>query len=426
MKPNLQPLSRRTFLQGLGVAIALPALEGMLTSRAGAETLSPRRFIAIQTTQGIMPDLFFPQNAGAEYAPSHYLKILEPLRSEFTVFSGLSHPNVNGGHINEKCFLTGAPDPTSASFKNSISLDQEMVERLSPNVRFQHLNINVNKAGTMSMSYNRAGIAIPGIRSASELFKKLFVQGTEQEVERTVNRLKAGQSVLDFASARAKSLNDGLGAADRRRMDQYCSAVRELEQDLVAAQAWEYKPKPKIDAKPPADINEPGKMMDQWRVLNSVVKLALETDSTRIVTMFLDPLGVLAGIPGVSHETHSLTHHGNRPEMVEELKKIEETQFGVVRDFMTGLRDTKEGQESLLDRTALLYGTCMGNANGHTNSNWPMLLAGGGFKHGQHLAFDKVKNEPLANLYVSILQRMGVESSKFASGSKTLRGLEMR
>jgi hypothetical protein len=175
----------------------------------------------------------------------------------------------------------------------------------------------------------------------------------------------------------------------------------------------------------PKEVKDPGALITRLRSTFDVIKLALETDSTRIVSLFIQSLGVLDEIMGVSHETHSLTHHGNRSEMIDELRKIEEAQFQALRDFLVALKGVAESQGSLLDRTSVLYGTCMGNANGHSNSNWPMLLAGGGFKHGQHLAFDTTRNEPLANLYVSLLQRLGIETDEFSSGRTRLRGLEV-
>src|SRR5687767_2097723 len=145
-----------------------------------------------------------------------------------------------------------------------------------------------------------------------------------------------------------------------------------------------------------------------------VMKLALETDSTRIVSLFIDTTVI-----------HNITHHGNRPEVLAELRAKEEGQFDVLNAFLTALKDVKEEGEPLLDRTMVLYGTCMGSANSHSNTNVPMLLAGGGFKHGQHLAFDQKNNEPLANLYLAMLQRLGVESDTFSTSKGTLRGLEM-
>jgi hypothetical protein len=230
---------------------------------------------------------------------------------------------------------------------------------------------------------------------------------------------------LDTVRARARRLEKTAAIADRHRLDQYFTSLRELEQQLLAAEAWEQKPKPQVAAPEPPENKDPAQLISRLRSTLGVIKLALETDSTRIVSVFVQPLGVLSEIPEVTHETHSLTHHGNRPEMIEELKKIELAQFQALRDFLAGLRGVQEAGGTLLDHSAVLYGTCMGNANGHTNKDWPMLLAGGRFKHGQHLAFAKDKNEPLGKLFVSLLQRLGIETDHFASATGTLPGLEM-
>jgi len=145
-----------------------------------------------------------------------------------------------------------------------------------------------------------------------------------------------------------------------------------------------------------------------------VMKLALETDSTRIISLFIDTVVI-----------HNITHHGNRPEVLAELRGHEERQFDVLNGFLTALAATKEENQNLLDRTMVLYGTPMGSANSHSNVNLPVLLAGGGFKHGQHLAFNTTNNYPLTNLFVSMLQRLGIETDQFSTGKGTLRGLEL-
>jgi hypothetical protein len=418
--------SRRAFLRGAGVALALPALDAMVPSFVRAEGKAPpRRLVAVQTNQGIMPHLFFPDKPGKDYAPSPYLEILRPLRADLTVFSGLSHPGVDGGHSNEACFLTGAPHPAGAGFRNTVSLDQFAAEKIGGESRYPSLVVAASNAGERGMSFTRAGVSIPPECSPARLYRKLFVQGTAREVEARVQDLRAGRSLLDTVRERSRRLEQSVGAADRRRLDEYFASVRELEQQLLQAESWERKPKPKVDVAEPGASKEGGLLITRLRSTYDVLKLALETDSTRIVSLFIQPLGVISEIPGVEHETHSLTHHGNRAEMIAELRKVEEAQFQALRDFLLGLKGVNEGEGSLLDRTSVLYGTCMGNANGHTNSNLPMLLAGGGFRHGQHLAFDAARKEPLGNLFVSLLQRMGIEAGEFSSGRGRLRGLEL-
>jgi hypothetical protein len=268
--------------------------------------------------------------------------------------------------------------------------------------------------GSPTLSYTRSGAPIPAEKSPHKLFQKLFVQGKASEVEASVAAIREGRSVLDFVGSQSKRLNRLLSKADQDRMDEYFTSVRELEQRLHTAEEWEYKPKPVVHEQPPTDIDDAREFVAKTRLMFGVMKLALETDSTRIITLFIDTTVI-----------HSITHHGNRPEVVAELRAKEEGQFEALNDFLTALDGSKEEGQSLLDRTQVLYGTPMGSANSHSNVNLPVLLAGGGYKHGQHLAFDTQKNYPLSNLYVSMLQRLGIEAGTFSTGKSTMAGLEM-
>ena len=419
-------ISRRTMLRAAGVALALPSLDAMIPAFAReASVEAPRRLVTIQTNQGIMPHLFFPTKVNRDYELSPYLQLLEPLRNQCTVFSGMSHPGVDGGHANERCFLTGAPHPAGAGFRNSISVDQFAAERVGHATRFPSLVLAAGNSGNTSMSYNSSGVLIPPETSAAKLYRTLFVQGTEKEIASRLNDLRQGRSLLDTVRARAKRLENSVNAADRNQLEQYFTSIRELEQQLLQAELWEQKPKPTVSMPEPPENNEPAQLITRLRTTYDLIKLVLETDSTRIISLFIQPLGVLNEIDGVVHETHSLTHHGNRPEMVDELRKIEEAQFRALGDFLTSLHNATANGSTLLDSTSVVYGTCMGNANGHSNQNWPMMLAGGGFKHGQHLAFDTRRNEPISKLFVSLLQRLGLETNEFSTGKGTLTGLEM-
>jgi len=423
----LSALSRRRFLHGTGVALALPLLDAMrpALARGAAAAALPRRMLAIQTNLGILPQFFWPEGTGFDYQPSPYLEILQDFRREMTVFSGVSHPDVDGGHLAEKSFLTAAPHPASGAFRNSVSLDQVAAERMGTLTRIPVLIARVgmkNCAG--SNSHTRAGVEIVPESSASVLYRKMFVQGTAQEVAARLNDLQKGRSVLDFVNDSAKRLQKDLGPQDNERLDQYFSSVRDLEAQLRESQEWEKKPKPVVQTPEPQDA-EISELATNSKLMFDLIRLALDTDSTRLVTLFISSLGLKTDIPGVEHETHTLTHHGNRPETLAELRKLETAQFHALADLFAGLKRTKEGDETLLDRTMVLYGTCMGSANAHSNVNLPVLLAGGGFKHAGFLAFDTKKNYPLPNLFVTMLQRLGLEIDRFASSTGTLRGLEM-
>ena len=220
--------------------------------------------------------------------------------------------------------------------------------------------------------------------------------------------------MLDFVGDQSQRLNRTLSKNDQQRMDEYYTTVRELEKRLHSSEEWEYRPKPVVRATAPNDIDDTKEFVAKTRLMFDVMKLAIETDSTRIISLFIDTTVI-----------HNITHHGNRPEAVAELRAKEEAQFGALNDFLTALEGTKEEGQSLLDRTQVLYGTPMGSANSHSNVNLPAMIAGGGYRHGQHLAFDKLNNYPLSNLYVTMLQRMGIEVGEFALSKSTMRGLEM-
>ena len=412
-------LSRRTFLRGTGVTIALPFLEAMLpvfstASARAAQAAVPRRMVAIETNMGIMPQFFFPEKAGADYVLTPYLEKLAAHRKHMTVFSGVSLPGVTGGHAAEKCFLTGTPHPERGGFRNWVSLDQLAAEHVGVATRYPSIPLAMVSDGSPTLSYTRSGAPIPAEKSPRKLFQKLFVQGKASEVEANVEALRQGQSMLDFVGEQSKRLNRMLSKADQHRMDEYYTSVRELEKRLHSSEEWEYKPKPVVKAEPPNDIDDAREFVAKTRLMFDVMKLALETDSTRIITLFIDTTVI-----------HNITHHGNRPEAVAELRGKEEAQFGALNDFLTALEVAKEEGQSLLDRTQVLYGTPMGSANSHSNVNLPVLIAGGGFKHGQHLAFDVKNNYPLSNLYLSMLQRLGIEKGEFSTAKGTMRGLEM-
>jgi len=410
------PLARRTFLRGAGLLMSLPLLDAM-SPALGHDIPNevPRRMVAIETNMGILPQFFFPEKAGRDYELSPYLDRLRTPRQELTVFSGVSLPGVTGAHAAEKCFLTGTPHPERGGFRNGVSLDQFAAEHVGNRTRYPSLVLAMSSEGGQTLSFTRSGAPLSAERSPKKLFQTLFVQGQPEEVAANVEALKQGRSMLDFVGDQSRRLNRSLSKADQGRLDEYFTSVRELERRLHSAEEWEYKPKPKIDAPAPEDIDDAREFVRKTRLMFDVIKLALETDSTRLVSLFIDTTVI-----------HNITHHGNRPEVLNELRGHEEKQFDALNGFLTSLADTKEEGQSLLDRTMVLYGTCMGSANSHSNVNLPVLLAGGGFHHGQHLAFDTRNNYPLSNLYLSMLHRLGVEASQFATSKGTMAKLEMR
>ena len=424
--------SRRRFLQGVGVAIALPLLDAMrpTSARAAASLVpnaKPRRMLGICNNLGVRPDLFFPTGAGREYVASPYLKLLDAHRNDFTVISGVSHPNVDGGHPSDISFLTAAPHPASSSFRNTISLDQYIAERIGTLTRFPSLTLSVNGAAR-SLSWTGTGVAIPPEERASDVFNQLFLQGTPEQVTAQIHRLDTGRSILDAVADQAKELERNVGARDRSRLEQYFTSVRDLEHRLKESRDWESKPKPVVNYPAPVEPASPAQYMVKVKTMYDLARLSFETDSTRAITLMLNSVGTpVVTIPGetITDSYHNLSHHGKTEEKLAQLKVLDEWHMKLLNNLFSDLKAVEEGGESVLDRTMILYGSNLGDANAHSTINLPTLFAGGGFRHGQHLAFDRAQNYPLPNLFVSMLQRMGLNEDKFASSTSTMRGLEM-
>jgi hypothetical protein len=407
-------------LRASGVALGLPFLDAM--TPAFARSAAPRRrMVAINFGLGLHLPHLVPTTTGRDYALTPYLEELKDLRDQFTVISGTSLPGVDGGHLAEKSFLTTAPHPGSASFRNSISLDQLAAEKIGLETRFGFLALSQAGRG---LAWTRSGAEIPSDSRPSQLYAKLFLEGKPDEKARRRQQLKDGRSVLDAVTAETDGLKRELGAVDREKLDDYLAALRETEQRLLRAEAWEGKPKPKSEMPAPKDPADGKDILAQAKLMYSLMHLALVTDSTRVLTFFENGMNAVPTIPGVTQDYHNLSHHGKDPAKIAELGVIERAEIACIGEFLGKLQASKEENGTLLDLTIVLVGSNLGNASSHDNRNLPIVLAGGGFKHGQHLALGGERDYPLSNLYVSMLQRLGVETSTFGTGSGTMRGLE--
>src|SRR5205814_130121 len=431
-------LCRWKVVGGAGILLSLPMLDAMTPAFAGAGRRiaagttpggKPRRMFGVCNNRGLLPEHFFPKESGRDYALSPYLELLKEYRDDFTVFSGVWHPDVDGGHPADNCFLTAAPHPGSAGFRNTISLDQYIGERIGHLTRFPSLTLGVNvQQGVRSLSWTGSGVMIPCEEKAADVFTRMFLQGTKAETEAQVRKLETGQSILDAVAGQAKDLQRTVGARDRDRLDQYFTSVRDLEQRLQMSREWERKPKPKVTAPAPLDPTDPKAYMDKVKLMYDMARLAFETDSTRSISLLLDSVNSPAiefGKVKTTDGYHNLSHHGKSKEKLAQLKAIDEWHMKLLNDLFTQLKAVQEQGEPLLDRTMIFYGSNLGNANTHVTTNMPAIFAGGGFKHGQHIAFDTQHNYPLPNLFVSMLQRMGLEADQFGSSTGTMRGLDL-
>jgi hypothetical protein len=412
-------LPRRALLRGAGVAMALPMLDCMAAeSTAAADAPScPQRVVAINFELSFHPPNLMPTQAGADYELTPYLKPLAELRHDFTLISGTSHPGVDGGHAASKSWLTGAVHPGSANFSNSISIDQLVAAAVGLETRHASLTLG---SGGIAVSGN--GVPVPAQTSPARLFQTLFVDGNAHEQNKQIARLREGQSVLDAVSKNVSVMQQRVSQHDRQKLDQYFTSVREAEQRLHKAERWQHLPKPEVDVPPLVDLRDPNDITGRARQFYDIIYLALLTDSTRVVTYSVGDSNAVASLPGVSMNYHDLSHHGQDPEKLKQLSIIEGAHLEAFGDLLARLKATEEGASHLLHNTMLLLGSHM-HSGGHDNRNLPVLLAGGRFHHGQHLAFDQANNTPLANLYVSMLQQLGLAIDQFASSTGTLTGL---
>jgi hypothetical protein len=421
-----QPLSRRTFLRGTGVALALPLLDAMSPRIAiGAPpAAAPRRFVAVHNALSFHNPFLVPAETGRDFKLTPYLKLLEAHRDQLTVFSGLSHPEVTGGHVADLCFLTGTIHPTSTTFRNTISLDQLAVDRLRFPTRIPSLTLSSGGGGPPSLSWSRTGVSTPPDLFPSKVFARLFLDGSPRQKEAQVRRLRAGQSIMDTVNDHAKRMQKEVGQNDREKLDEYFTSVREVEQIMVRNAEWAQKPKPRVNAAPPTDISSGSDTIGRSRLMYDLMHLALQTDSTRVITLKVGGLSTVVPVAGTTADWHGLSHHGRDPEKLTQLQLIEAEHIKAFNDFLAKLKSTQEEGQTLLDRTMCLIGSSMGNASSHDNRNLPIVLAGGSFKHGAHLAFDQKNNMPLCNLFLTLGQRLGLEINSFGTSTGTLRGLE--
>ncbi|MEO0444959.1 MAG: DUF1552 domain-containing protein [Verrucomicrobiota bacterium] len=409
-------LDRRSVLRAGGICMGLPMLDAMTPALAAGKSGPPaQRFLSMSLALGLHGPNLVPTTAGTNYQPSRYLRRLEDLRKDFTVVSGSSHPRVTGGHTAEGSILSACPNERGNTTRNSISIDQLMAKHLGHETRFPSLVLNTGSES--SPSYTENGAMIPAMNHPVKLFNKLFVDDSPSVRARQQALFESGRSVMDVIGADAKRLQRQLGAGDREKLDDWFASVRELEKRLQANEAWIGRPKPKVKKLPLAQVDR-NDTISVERAMLEISLLALETDSTRFVTLHLPGSARVNSLKGVDEGYHSLSHHGRDEEKLHQLALVEEA---VVSEWGRFLRKLKERE--LLDETMVLLTSNLGNASSHSNKNMPVLLAGGGFKHGRHLAFDQKNNYPLPNLYVSALQQMGLERDSFATSTGTMTGL---
>jgi hypothetical protein len=414
-------INRRAVLRGLGVSLALPLMESLLPRTARSAELSrpAQRMAVITVPFGMVVDKFHPTEAGSEYKLPQTLASLREHKQDFTVFSNFDH-DVRGGHAANHVLLSGVKSTERAAYPDgNVTVDQRAAELIGHNTRFPSLVFW--KEG---MSFTRTGVRVPAISTPSDAFKLMFVDDTDQQKKFNRASLKSSGSILDAVQEDARRLQKDLGEVDRKKLDEYFSSIRETEKKIEISKSWIDRPRPTVNdpamskvASGQRDEKTGGNMVGVWLDL---MYLALQTDSTRVVTMSIENCNW--GLDGVTDSYHTLSHHGQREDVLSQLAIVENFMMENIGRFMDRLKAaTQPDGSSLFDTTQILFGSGLGSGSRHTNQNLPLILAGGGWKHGQHI--DGARKQPLCNLYLSMLQRMGAEQDYFNRSNSTLTGL---
>jgi hypothetical protein len=446
-------LNRRHFLRGLGTTVALPLLDAMIPMRASAAAAldKPRRSVFVYIPNGVNGMTWQVNKPGKGYELSPSLKPLEKHRNDFTVFSGLHHPNgIGQAHVCADTWLTGAKiDAQSArKYENTVSVDQVMAEVTGQKTRFNSLELSIASGtgrplNSSTLAFSRDGVPLPAEDNPRQIFNRLFgEEAGGAAAQRT--RLAKRHSVLDEVLEDAKSLRLALGTEDQTKLDEYLHAVRDVEQRTERLDSWLNVPKPTVDKKTAANFQHDvpkAKAGEYWRTMFDLIVLALRTDMTRVVTYMNGSEGNGLAIPeiGITQARHNLSHHNGDPVVLERLAKSDAFIMEQFAHFLGELSSTKDGAEPLLDRTMVLFGSGMSYGHSHCNANLPILLAGGrglGLKHGQHLDYNrpflktpdytlsydewrefsgkpKDGNARLSNVMLTMLQKMDVHTEKF-------------
>lgn len=419
-------VQRRSLLKAAGISIALPALESMPAPAADRRRGGPpRRLVCVGNEFGMYPGAFWPSQDGDDYELPTLLEPLERHRRNFTLFSHLDH-GLKGGHFAVHTFLTGVKASEARGLPDGgISLDQRAAEHVGSQTRFPSLTIGSESGlhGGCQMSWTRTGTRVPPITGPRELFRKLFVDEDAEARQRATDRIELQGSILDAVLGDANSLRRRLNKQDADKLDEYLSSVRDVENKLQLDRHWQHISKPE----PAIDEPENEGLTHDLPKLYDLIALALQTDSTRVATLEIGGSFAASDL-GIRKGYHGLSHHGKVQENIDLLVQIERYQTEQFARFLDKLQSIRqpESDETLLDSTMALFGSGMGNANSHTNEDLPILLAGGGFRHGRHLRYpeESPRRVPLCNLYVDLLQQFGVETDRFATSTGSLPMLE--
>lgn len=410
--------TRRHFLKAAGVSIALPSLESVAGATGTAEK-PITRMVCISSALGMNPEAFFPKSFDPDYQLSPTLKSLGSLRKDFTVFSHMDHPGIFTKHAAMNSLLSGV-DAKKATAGQNISMDQVAAAHVGYQTRFPSVHISLG--GSQGASWTASGIKVREESDPLSLFRKLFVNDPAPAKQARKLELEQQGSVLDLVRDQAAGLEKRANPADRRKLDEYLTAIREAEARIQGIRRWQDIPKPKVDFD--NSVNAHG-IMDYPTLsplMFDLLFLAIRSDSSRVFTAGFGMHNHVIEIDGITDGYHGVTHHGNLPDRLRQLRIIDAFYVEQMARFMTKLKSTQTEGGNLLDETIVFFGSCLGDASRHSNRDLPIILAGGGFNHGSHVnAMQRSGQQtPLNNLFTTMLQRFGVEVDRFNNATGTI------
>lgn len=416
---------RRFVLQSLGATLALPSLPSLMAKSIGGNSAvqlakgagaGAKRFVAVGNLLGFQVNQLFPNATGRNYEKTTLLEPLWENRQHMTVYRGLDH-GIKGGHFAVHSFLSGVLNSEAQNRPDgNVTIDQYLADEIGFQTRFPSLTVGSEGGihGGCQLAWTKSGVRVPPITGPAELFDKLFVNDSKERHARRVEENALQASILDSVLEDANSLSRKVNKEDKEKLDEYFTSVRDVEKRLELRQRWAGQEKPKAPFEKPADKNT----VEDLPMLYELIALALQTDSTRIATLEIGG-SYLPQHLGINKDYHALSHHGNEKEAIDHLITLEKHQIMHFGKFLTRLSKMKDGEGTMLDSTAVLFGSGMGNGASHKNSDLPIILAGGGYKHGEFrkVAYEGINKVPLCNLYVDIAQKMGVEIDSFGNST---------
>ena len=418
---------RRFMLKTVGASLALPGLPSLLAKDVGEATavqavkgagIGAKRFVGVGNLLGYQQSSFFPESEGKAYEKTTLLAPLWENRDKMTVYRGLDH-GIKGGHFAVHSFLSGVLNSEAQHRPDgNVSLDQFIADEVGVETRFPSLTIGSEGGihGGCQIAWTKSGVRVPPIPGPAELYEKLFIDDNEARKVQRKEENKIQASILDSVLEDANRLSKRVNREDKDKLDEYFTSIRDVEKRLELRQRWASHPKPKAPFEQPSNVNT----VEDLPMLYELLALALQTDSTRVATLEIGGCFLPQNL-GIDKSYHGLSHHGNDKEAIAHLITLETYQVEHFNKFLTRLSKIQDGDQTLLDSTAVLFGSGIGNAHSHKNSDLPIIVAGGGYRHGEFkkVASEGINRVPLCNLYVDLAQRMGVEIEAFGSSTGT-------